>query len=137
MMTTQLDSLFALHRSAITVRNQRSEVLASNIANADTPGYQARDVDFRAALEAARSGSTQGASGGLVRTAGRHLAGHADGGPNPGTVLYRTVTQASIDNNTVDVNIERAQFADNAMRQEASLIFVNTKIKAMLAAIQS
>lgn len=140
-MTTQIDRLFGLHQAALSARGSRSQVLASNIANADTPGYQARDLDFKAALGSAL-GATQGSTLGLVRTSARHLpanvtagAGAAAGSAAP--LLYRTVSQASIDNNTVDVNVERAQFADNAMRYEASLTFINAKLKAMLAALQN
>jgi flagellar basal-body rod protein FlgB len=142
-MATALDRLFQLHQTALGARSTRSQVLASNIANADTPGFQARDLEFKNALRSAL-GPSQGAAvhpapAGLVRTSARHLAaaesGHA---PAPGTALvYRTVAQPSIDNNTVDVNVERAQFADNAMRYEASLTFINGKIKSLLAALQS
>ncbi len=140
-MKQALDQIFQLHSAALTVRANRGQVLASNIANADTPGFQARDLDFRAALQAAlgpQEGAAAVASGQLWRTSQRHLQ------PEPGSVLggatalvYRTVGQPSIDNNTVDVNVERAQFADNAMRYEASLTFLNGKIKSLLTAMQS
>jgi len=137
---TQLDKVFALHEKALGVRTQRAQVLASNIANADTPGYHARDVDFRAALDA--SIATRGASGQvpasrMVRTSAGHLAGQADALTGTGPLVYRAVSQASLDNNSVDVNVERAQFADNALRYEASLVFVNSRIKGLLAAIQN
>ena len=140
-MTNQIDRLFGLHQAALSARGSRSQVLASNIANADTPGYQARDLDFKAALGTAL-GATQGGSLGLMRTSARHLPANASAGAGAAAgsaapLLYRTVSQASIDNNTVDVNVERAQFADNAMRYEASLTFINAKIKAMLSALQS
>jgi flagellar basal-body rod protein FlgB len=140
-MTNEIDRLLDVHQAALSARAQRSSVLASNIANADTPGFQARDVDFKAAL--ARALGTQSLDGGgtqstgMLRTSARHLAaGGSAGDAAAGPLIYRTVSQASIDNNTVDINIERAQFADNAMRYEASLTFINAKIKAMLAAIQ-
>lgn len=136
-MSSAIDRLFGMHQAALAVRASRSEVLASNIANADTPGYQARDLDFRTALGAAL-GASQTAPGKLLRTSARHLPGvNANPGLASASLLYRTVTQASIDNNTVDVNVERAQFADNAMRFEASLVFINAKIKSLLAAVQS
>jgi flagellar basal-body rod protein FlgB len=136
-MTQSIDRLFSLHQAALSARAHRSQVLASNIANADTPGYQARDVDFKAALrQAVGSGGDQPQA--MVRTSHRHMNAEGMTGNSPplGPLVYRTVTQASIDNNTVDVNVERAQFADNAMRYEASLTFINAKIKSMLAAIQ-
>jgi len=135
-MTQAIDKLFMLHQAALGARAHRSQVLASNIANADTPGYQARDVDFKASLRQALGAPVDGTPS-LVRTSGRHLdAGAIAANSALAPLVYRTVTQASIDNNTVDVNVERAQFADNAMRYEASLTFINSKIKSMLAAIQ-
>jgi flagellar basal-body rod protein FlgB len=135
-MTTALDRMLNLHQTALGVRSYRSQVLASNIANADTPGYQARDVDFRTALAQAAGARTQEPAQ-LVKTSARHMnAAPLQGATPAGPLVYRTVTQASIDNNTVDVNVERAQFADNAMRYEASLTFINSRIKGLLSAIQ-
>ncbi len=138
---SEIDRLLSVHQAALGARAYRTQVLASNIANADTPGYQARDVDFKSALtEALGVPSAKSAApfSAMVRTSARHLGagGTTGAGTAAAPLIYRTVTQASIDNNTVDVNIERAQFADNAMRYEASLTFINSKIKAMLAAIQ-
>jgi flagellar basal-body rod protein FlgB len=142
-MANAIDKLLHTHGTALGVRAARAQVLASNIANADTPGFQARDLDFRRTLAVAISSggsgpSSAGASMGLVRTATRHLQAEASGWTAASPALvYRSVSQASIDNNTVDLNIERAQFADNAMRYEASLTFVNGKIKSLLSALQS
>lgn len=140
-MSDSIDRLFDLHQSALSARAYRSQVLASNIANADTPGFQARDVDFKAALAQALGGTSANATApvGMVRTSTRHMGvggTQADTMPNA-PLVYRTVTQASIDNNTVDVNVERALFADNAIRYEASLSFINSKIKSLLTAMQS
>ena len=136
-MSSQIDRLFGLHQASLSARGSRSQVLASNIANADTPGYQARDLDFKASLGAAL-GAPSARPASLVRTSARHLPGHHAGAElGGGSLVYRSVSQASIDNNTVDVNVERAQFADNAMRMEASLVFINAKIKSLLAAVQN
>jgi flagellar basal-body rod protein FlgB len=141
-MSNSIDRLFNLHQSALGARAYRSQVLASNIANADTPGYQAREVDFKSTLAQAL-GSSQtaepAAGSAMVRTSTRHMgAGGTQGAAAAQPpLIYRTVSQASIDNNTVDVNVERAQFADNALRYEASLTFINGKIKGLLAALQS
>lgn len=135
-MTTTIDQLLGVHQAALGARAQRSQVLASNIANADTPGYQARDVDFTAALRQA-AGTAAHTAPAMLRTSSRHMnaAGTAASGfATP--LVYRTVSQASIDNNTVDINVERSHFADNAMRYEASLTFINSKLKSLLAAIQ-
>lgn len=135
-MTNAIDRMFNLHQTALGVRGYRGQVLASNIANADTPGYQARDVDFKTALAQA-AGVRPQESAQMLKTSSRHMNALPIQGNTPaGPLVYRTVTQASIDNNTVDVNVERAQFADNAMRYEASLTFINAKIKGLLSAIQ-
>jgi flagellar basal-body rod protein FlgB len=141
-MAAAIDRVFQLHQAALAVRGNRSQVLASNIANADTPGFQARDLDFKTALRAALPAQEAAAAGaaqsGMLRTSVRHLQPEAAFGHAPGMALvYRTVTQPSVDNNTVDVNVERAQFADNAMRYEASITFINGKIKSLLTALQS
>ncbi len=137
-MSNSLDRLFSLHQTALATRAYRGQVLASNIANADTPGYRARDIDFKAALAQAL-GAGHGAGATMLRTSTRHMgAGGAQGvAAAQAPLAYRTVTQASIDNNTVDVNVERAQFADNALRYEASLTFINSKIKGLLSALQA
>ena len=136
-MTSNVDRLFGLHQLALSARGSRSQVIASNIANADTPGYQARDLDFKSSLNAALGApGVQPAQ--LVRTSARHMPAQKSGMDLAGaSLVYRSVAQASIDNNTVDVNVERAQFADNAMRMEASLVFINAKIKSLLAAVQN
>lgn len=139
-MTDRLDDLFGFHQRALQVREYRQQVLASNIANADTPNYKARDIDFNAALESAlaNGGKVASAHAMLSATAPNHLAGRASAsalGDTP--LLYRRPVQPSVDGNTVDMDTERAQFLDNAIRYEASLTLLNSQIKAMLAAIQA
>ena len=139
-MIGKLDESLNFHSTALLLRAERQQLLASNIANADTPGYQARDFNFPAALAAA-TGSDTGrvsASGGLARTDAKHIDTHG-GASLPGgvKVQYRAPSQAALDNNSVDVDVERAQFADNTVRYEASLRFLNQQIKNLLSAIQS
>lgn len=130
-MTNRLDALFRFSQDALNLRAYRQQLLASNIANADTPGYQARDIDFSAALKRAEAARAEplGARGAppMQRDAATPLGAE---------LLYRNAVQPSIDNNTVDLDVERAQFADNAVRYEANLMFVSSQVKAMLAAIQ-
>ena len=118
-MIDKLDDTFRFHQQALELRSFRQQLLASNIANADTPGYQARDIDFASTLQAAMGGQAQ-----------------ATGVVPERQVLYRTPTQPSVDGNTVEMDAERARFADNAVRMEASLTFLNGQIKTLLAAIQ-
>lgn len=123
-MTSKLDELLHFHQQALNLRSQRQQVLASNIANADTPGYKARDFDFKAALAAAVAPppKSEPFSGAPVA-------------PQP-ELLYRSVIQPSVDGNTVDMDVERAQFAENAVRFEANVTVINNQIRMMLAAIQ-
>jgi len=132
-MKSPLDQIFSFNQRALALRAERQQLIASNIANADTPNYKARDIDFRAAMAAAQDGSAGGAV--LARTADRHLlpAGSSAAGT---PLLYRSTVQASVDGNTVDMDVERAQFADNALRYEANLNFISGQIRSMLAAIQ-
>lgn len=144
-MTTKLDNYLRFQETALSLRGQRQQLLASNIANADTPNYQARDIDFSKALQGAMKGNTtmnqtSVSTNGISRTSAQHLQDAAAPdqmtGPGGMPLLYRTVQQGSVDNNTVDMDTERNQFADNAVRYEASLTMISAQIKGMLAAIQ-
>ena len=120
-MIDRLDEMLNYHHQALNLRAHRQQVLASNIANADTPGYKARDFDFKAALAAATEpgiAPPNGASSSLP------------------DLLYRQVVQPSIDGNTVDMDVERAQFAENAVQYEAGITVLTHQIRMMLAAIQ-
>ena len=141
-MIGKLDESLNFHSTALLLRAQRQQLLASNIANADTPGYQARDFNFSAALAAATGsdagGQSADAAGGLARTDAKHLDANSGSGLAGGVKLqYRAPSQAALDNNSVDIDVERAQFADNTVRYEASLRFLNQQIKNLLSAIQS
>ena len=132
-----LDESFRFNEQALRLRSERQQVLASNIANADTPNYKARDIDFASSLKAAL---TQGGLGKcdsqLTLTAPDHLSS-PDVAPASGSaVLYRMPRQGSVDGNTVDMDVERNDFLDNSVRYEAGISAVNAQIKAMLAAIQ-
>lgn len=131
----RLDDMLQFHQQALALRGQRQQLLASNIANADTPHYKARDFDFNTALQGALAQTKAAAT--LATTSPGHLDGHpGESGLNGAPLLYRTQTQGSVDGNTVDADTERAAFADNAIHYEANLTFLNQQIKAMLAAIQ-
>ncbi|WJF90432.1 flagellar basal body rod protein FlgB [Paraburkholderia bonniea] len=158
-MLDRLDAEFAFGREALDVRAHRQALLSSNIANADTPGYQARDVDFAASLAGAlrrtmgASGSaagsaaakpvTVGVSVSLATTAPGHLPGttrlSTTGGTSTdyGKLLYRTPAQPALDGNTVDLDMERVQFADNTLHYQSSMTLVSQQIKSMLSAITS
>lgn len=135
-MIDRLNSEMRLNQKALGLRAYRQELLASNIANADTPHYKARDVDFKSALNNILGGSKNvGAPLELAKTSERHLPG-ADTGLAGADVKYRTEYQSAVDGNTVNMDVERAAFAENAVHLEALLTFIRGDIKDMQAAIQ-
>ncbi len=133
-MSDRIDELFRFHQTALNLRAVRQELLASNIANADTPNYKARDIDFASALQSALQG--EGAALPLSTTAAAHLDGASGQTVMGAPVQYRIPTQPSADGNTVEMDTERAQFADNALRYEASVRFISDKARDVLSALQ-
>ena len=129
-MSDPLDNLLKFHHNALNLRAFRQQLLAANIANADTPGYKARDIDFAAALRDVTAGRTVT----LHSSNARHLG--ASTRDEPAAVRYRSAQQPSIDGNTVDMDVERNRFAENALHYDANLTFLNGQIKKMLAALQ-
>jgi flagellar basal-body rod protein FlgB len=167
-MLDKLDAEFAFGRQALEVRAYRQELISSNIANADTPGYKARDVTFGSSLAVALkkvgapaaagatgtsnaaalalalaqpAGVTSGMS--MATTEAGHMAGNAKLIPTGGTpenfgaLQYRIPAQPSLDGNTVDLDAERVQFADNTLHYESGMTVLTQQIKTMLAAITS
>ena len=137
-MIGKLDQAMQFNEAALSLRGQRQQILSSNIANADTPNYKARDIDFGRALQSAMNRGAAASAPALATTAATHLPamGASATGGLDAALLYRKPLQASIDGNTVEMDIERNQFADNAIRYEASLTFMSGQIKGLLAAIQ-
>jgi flagellar basal-body rod protein FlgB len=131
-MLDRIGGNFEFNQTALALRQQRQEVLAANIANADTPHYKARDFDFNQALKEAMGG------GGNLRlpptqlnlTSARHIPG---GAQSKGTaeLLYRQPAQPSLDGNTVDMDVERVQFADNTARYQADLSIISARLKSL------
>lgn len=140
-MIDQLESAFTFQQQALSLRQARHEVLAANIANADTPNYKARDIDFASELKkAAASAEQAGQQGGLAleRTSTRHLSGQgpAWGSGQQADLLYRIPDQPSLDGNTVDMDRERSAFADNAVRYRVGLSMINSRIQGLKSAMQ-
>jgi flagellar basal-body rod protein FlgB len=137
-MLNKLDEALSFHQTALRVRGQRQELIAANIANADTPNYKARDIDFKSAMQGAVAGMDRETFN-ISKTSSQHLNGAPlQGSSNgaPGASLFRPIIQGSVDGNTVDMDVERNQFVDNAIRYEASLTMINGQLKKMLSAIQ-
>lgn len=143
-MVGKLDDYLRFHQTALSLRAERQQLLASNIANADTPNYKARDIDFKQVLQQAVQGG-QGNTAptapamGMIKTAAGHLPGKPPANAlGQGTIKaqYRTVQQGSVDGNTVDMDTERTNFADNALRYQAGVNLINGQIRSLMAAIQ-
>ena len=133
-MLDKLDAALRFQQEALNLRAQRQEILAANIANADTPGYKARDVDFRSVLAAAEG---QREAGTLRTTRVGHIAGGAGvDGAGGAEALYRVPTQPSIDGNTVEMETERGAFLDNSLRYQASLQFLGSRLRTLTTALK-
>jgi flagellar basal-body rod protein FlgB len=132
-----LDSYVGIHARALQVRSQRSELIARNLANADTPDYKAQDLDFRSALaQAGSSGAPLTLS--TTRPGHQSVAANAAGVADPvsaGALKYRNPLAPSLDGNTVDVQIEQGAFAENALRFQATLTFLNSRLRGLMTAI--
>ena len=132
-MINRLTDTLNFQAEALTLRSERQRLIASNIANADTPGYLARDMDFASALREA-TGQLKTA-GQMAATATGHLQPMA-GARAEANLRYATPSQTNLDRNTVDMDRERASFAENSVKYEATLRFINGSVKTMLDAIK-
>ncbi len=131
-MISGIDKEFGFLQNALNLRAHRQQVLASNIANADTPNYKAQDIDF--AKELQRAQGVQAGNLNLSATSSGHM--QSSGGTLNAQALYRATVQPSIDGNTVDMDVERAQFADNAIHYQFLLDRINSKGRTLLSAIR-
>ena len=129
-MAFNLDKALGIHVQALALRNYRAQLLAANIANADTPNYKAVDIDFKTALSQAKSGQLP-----LTVTNSNQIQANAGEGSQFQT-MYRVPLQPSVDGNTVDTQIEQSEFTRNAIQQQASLTFLSGRIKGILLAIK-
>jgi flagellar basal-body rod protein FlgB len=142
-MASRIDGYLGIHAQALAFESRRTELLAANIANADTPNYKARDLDFKASLASA-AGSTPGAAP-LQMRASAHPPGTTTAMPtspiatsmagNDPSVLYRVPMAPSLDGNTVDEQLEQAAFAENSVRYQATLTLLSGKLRALMTAI--
>ncbi|MEJ0007405.1 MAG: flagellar basal body rod protein FlgB [Steroidobacteraceae bacterium] len=130
-MPIGLDSYLGVHADALKVQTQRMDVLANNLANVDTPGYKARDIDFRTALAAAGSPA---AGVTMTTTDSKDIAINAssEGGA---ALKYRVPLAPSLDGNTVDSQQEQAAFAENTVHYQATLTFLSMRLHNLMTAI--
>lgn len=132
-MAITFDKAFGVHEHALTLRAERANILANNITNADTPGFQARDIDFKEVLK------TMSGQPGMNMSMSSTQQGHANGLLNADSInglKYRTVAQPSIDGNTVDLQKERAEFTKNTLDFNSSFTFLNSRIRGLMTAIR-
>ncbi|UVJ45406.1 flagellar basal body rod protein FlgB [Pseudomonas sp. LS1212] len=133
-MSISFDKALGIHEQALGFRAQRAEVLANNIANADTPNYKARDLDFATVL-ASQNDKVKNGTFSLERTNSRHIDAR---GLNmaDASLQYRTPMQPSIDQNTVDAQLEQSSYAENAVGFQASFTLLNSKFKGLVSALR-
>lgn len=125
-----LDTLFGVHEQALLLRGERTAVLAANLANADTPGYKARDINFASVL------AGEQASLSLAPPTHGAAVGTSAGSGLDGTQLqYRIPYQPSADGNTVEAQVEQAAFAENTVRYQASLMFITRRVQSLESAL--
>ncbi|MDX1812762.1 MAG: flagellar basal body rod protein FlgB [Gammaproteobacteria bacterium] len=131
-MRFSLDKAMGIHEEALYMRARRNSIIASNLANSDTPDYKARDIDFKQVL---RNAANMQGSGQLNKTNAKHIQ---PGGRSTATaeLLYRQPYQPSLDGNTVDAQMEKARFAENAVQYQTSLQFLTGRIKSLMSAIK-
>ena len=131
-MNNPIDAALGIHPQALAVNARRLELLAENMANSDTPGFKARDIDFRSALTHALEQNARNAAMGVTQPG--HLTDPAaDEGSK---ILYRTPNQPSLDGNTVDGDLEKAAFSEAAVRYQASLDFLGSRIEGLRKALR-
>jgi flagellar basal-body rod protein FlgB len=130
-MPINLDSYLGNLGNALELRGKRAEVLASNMANADTPNYKARDFDFQAAL-----GQAQGQQVVLRATAKGHIKPEGSAGGVQPALQYRIPNQPSLDGNSVDIQLEKSAFTENAVQYQATLSFLDSRIKGLKNALR-
>ncbi len=131
-MPIDLNSHLGVLPQALSLQARRTEVIAANLANADTPNFKARDLDFRAVLaEAGAPGSPLPLAG----TSPRHIGTAGAAAGNEAPLLYRTPLAPALDGNTVDANLEQSAFAENAVRYQATLTFLSGKFRSLITAI--
>ncbi|QCR35779.1 flagellar basal body rod protein FlgB [Nissabacter sp. SGAir0207] len=134
-MLDKLDAALRFQQEALNLRAQRQEILAANIANADTPGYQARDIDFASQLNKVMEKGRAGGGLALSVTSAHHIPAQA----NPAAsldLLYRVPDQPALDGNTVDMDRERTNFADNSLKYQTDLTVLGGQIKSMISVLQ-
>ena len=132
-MASAIDNFLGVHAQALGIESRRAQLLAANLANADTPNFKARDLDFKAALASARE--PQGGTLPLRLTSAAHQQGEGTAIDSDPTLMYRVPLAPALDGNTVDPQLEQAAFAENAVRYQATLTMLNSRLRSLMTAI--
>jgi len=132
-MAISFDKLLGVHDDALVLRSKRTELLAANIANADTPGYKAQDIDFKQAMQNAQNGDDSSFK--MRTTSSKHIQGNNS--PIDGEIKYRMNSQPSVDGNTVETHVEKAEFAKNALEYSYTLEMLNKKFSGIKKAFKT
>lgn len=130
-MAISIDKAFGVHENAMHLQSRRAQLLSQNLANSDTPGYKAKDIDFKSALKSMSNGNQKAS---LKTTQGKHI--QPQGFFMGAEELYRNPMQPSLDGNTVDPHVEMSEFTENSMRYLMTLRFMSGRINGMLSAIR-
>lgn len=132
-MPMNFERAFSIHDDAMIMRGKRASVLASNIANADTPNYKARDIDFQSMLKQANNQQTDSLT--MASTHRKHI--NLNSASHSSTSLkYRNPLHASLDGNTVDSHVEQSKFSQNALQYQTSFTFLNGSVKGIIKALK-
>ncbi len=130
-MPDNIGDVLGQYAKTLVLRSRRAEVLANNLANADTPGFKARDIDFASALNEASKTTIE-----LKTTAAGHISSKSLETAGGDDLLYRIPSQLSLDGNTVETQVEQAEFSKNALHYQATLTFLNGRIKGLKGALK-
>ncbi len=136
-MTNLIDKSLGIFPKSLELRSRKAEILSNNLANGDTPGFMARDLDFKSVLAGMTGANGKAVGNGLpmAATSGQHLS-LAPGAEMDADLMYRVPSQPSVDGNTVDVNRERSEFFHNTTQYQASITFINSRLKGLMTAIK-
>lgn len=130
-MAISIDKAFGIHENVMHLQTRRAQLLSQNLANSDTPGYKAKDIDFKAALKSLSNGNLNmplnTTQSGHIQPKGFFMGVES---------MYRQPTQSSLDGNTVEPHVEMAEFTENSMRYLMTLRIMSGSINGMLSAIK-
>lgn len=131
-MAGSIDDYLGMHANALQLRSQRANLIASNLANSDTPNYKAKDIDF-ASMLAQETGKKLA----VTTTSANHMPTPGSAKLSSSDMMYRVPNHASLDGNTVDVQVEQGKFSENALRYQTSLNFLSKKISGLIRTLRS